>query len=38
MDAIARPGLCLLHASTDVEQTLFPMVPTGAAHLAMIGN
>jgi acetolactate synthase-1/2/3 large subunit len=38
MDAIARPGPCLIHASIDVEQKVFPMVPPGAANHEMIGN
>ena len=38
MDAIARPGPCLIHASIDVEQKVFPMVPPDAANHEMIGN
>jgi len=38
IDAIARPGPCLIHASIDVEQKVFPMVPPGAANHEMIGN
>ena len=38
MDAIARPGPCLIHASIDVEQKVYPMVPPGAANHEMIGN
>jgi acetolactate synthase-1/2/3 large subunit len=38
MEAIARPGPCLIHASIDVEQKVFPMVPPGAANHEMIGN
>ena len=38
MDAISRPGPCLIHASIDVEQKVYPMVPPGAANHEMIGN
>ncbi len=38
MDAISRPGPCLIHASIDVEQKVFPMVPPGAANYEMIGH
>jgi acetolactate synthase-1/2/3 large subunit len=38
LDAIARPGPCLIHASIDAEQKVFPMVPPGAANHEMIGN
>jgi len=37
MDAIARPGPCLIHASIDVDQKVYPMVPPGAANHDMIG-
>jgi acetolactate synthase-1/2/3 large subunit len=37
MEAIARPGPCLIHASIDVQQKVFPMVPPGAANRDMIG-
>lgn len=37
MEAISRPGPCLIHASIDVEQKVFPMVPPGAANRDMIG-
>ena len=36
-DAINRPGPCLIHASIDVEQKVYPMVPPGAANHEMIG-
>ncbi|MBS1159333.1 MAG: acetolactate synthase, large subunit [Proteobacteria bacterium] len=36
-EAIARPGPCLIHASIDVEQKVYPMVPPGAANREMIG-
>lgn len=36
-DAINRPGPCLIHASIDVEQKVYPMVPPGAANREMIG-
>ena len=38
MEAISRPGPCLIHASMDVEQKVYPMVPPGAANHDMIGN
>lgn len=38
MEAITRPGPCLIHASIDTEQKVFPMVPPGAANHEMIGN
>jgi acetolactate synthase-1/2/3 large subunit len=37
MDAITRPGPCLIHASIDAEQKVYPMVPPGAANRDMIG-
>lgn len=37
IDAISRPGPCLIHASIDVEQKVYPMVPPGAANRDMIG-
>ncbi|UCV12900.1 acetolactate synthase large subunit [Dechloromonas denitrificans] len=37
-DAISRPGPCLIHASIDAEQKVYPMVPPGAANHDMIGN
>jgi acetolactate synthase-1/2/3 large subunit len=37
MDAISRPGPCLIHASIDAEQKVYPMVPPGAANRDMIG-
>jgi acetolactate synthase-1/2/3 large subunit len=37
MEAIARPGPCLIHASIDVQQKVYPMVPPGAANRDMIG-
>jgi len=36
-EAIARPGPCLIHASIDAEQKVYPMVPPGAANRDMIG-
>ena len=36
-EAIDRPGPCLIHASIDVEQKVYPMVPPGAANREMIG-
>lgn len=35
--AIERPGPCLIHASIDIEQKVYPMVPPGAANREMIG-
>ena len=37
MEAISRPGPCLIHASIDVQQKVFPMVFPGAANRDMIG-
>jgi acetolactate synthase-1/2/3 large subunit len=37
MEAIARPGPCLIHAGIDAEQKVYPMVPPGAANRDMIG-
>jgi acetolactate synthase-1/2/3 large subunit len=37
MEAISRPGPCLIHASIDAEQKVYPMVPPGAANRDMIG-
>ncbi|QRM19451.1 acetolactate synthase large subunit [Dechloromonas sp. TW-R-39-2] len=37
-EAITRPGPCLIHASIDAEQKVYPMVPPGAANHDMIGN
>jgi acetolactate synthase-1/2/3 large subunit len=36
-EAISRPGPCLIHASIDAEQKVYPMVPPGAANRDMIG-
>ena len=36
-DALHRPGPCLIHASIDAEQKVYPMVPPGAANRDMIG-
>ncbi len=36
-DALARPGPCLIHASIDAPQKVYPMVPSGAANRDMIG-
>lgn len=35
--ALARPGPCLIHASIDAGQKVYPMVPPGAANHEMIG-
>jgi len=37
MEAITRPGPCLIHVSIDAEQKVYPMVPPGAANRDMIG-
>ena len=37
IEAISRPGPCLIHASIDAEQKVYPMVPPGAANRDMIG-
>ncbi len=37
VEAINRPGPCLIHASIDAEQKVYPMVPPGAANRDMIG-
>jgi acetolactate synthase-1/2/3 large subunit len=36
--ALTAPGPCLIHASIDREQFVFPMVPPGAANTEMIGG
>lgn len=36
-EALARPGPCLIHASIDAQQKVYPMVPAGAANRDMIG-
>ena len=36
-EAIARPGPCLIHASIDIDNKVWPMVPPGAANRDMIG-
>lgn len=36
-EALSRPGPCLIHASIDAAQKVFPMVPPGAANREMIG-
>lgn len=35
--ALKQPGPCLIHASIDAEQKVYPMVPPGAANRDMIG-
>ncbi|NJD25367.1 MAG: acetolactate synthase large subunit [Betaproteobacteria bacterium] len=37
VEAIARPGPCLIHASIDAGEKVYPMVPPGAANRDMIG-
>ena len=36
--ALAAPGPCLIHATIDREQFVYPMVPPGAANTEMIGG
>ena len=36
--ALHTPGPCLIHASIDVEEKVYPMVPPGAANKEMIGG
>jgi acetolactate synthase-1/2/3 large subunit len=36
--ALARPGPCLIHASIDMHENVYPMVPPGAANKDMIGG
>ncbi len=35
---LAEPGPCLIHASIDVRENVYPMVPPGAANKEMIGG
>ncbi len=37
-EALARPGPCLIHATIDREEFVYPMVPPGAANTEMIGG
>ncbi|CAL93651.1 acetolactate synthase large subunit [Azoarcus olearius] len=37
-EALQAPGPCLIHASIDREQFVYPMVPPGAANTEMIGG
>ena len=37
-EALHRPGPCLIHATIDREQFVYPMVPPGAANTEMIGG
>ncbi len=37
-EALQRPGPCLIHATIDREQFVYPMVPPGAANTEMIGG
>ena len=37
-EALHSPGPCLLHATIDREQFVYPMVPPGAANTEMIGG
>ena len=36
--ALHAPGPCLIHATIDREQFVYPMVPPGAANTEMIGG
>ncbi len=36
--ALGEPGPCLIHARVDVEESVYPMVPPGAANNVMIGG
>lgn len=36
--ALNAPGPCLIHASIDVKEKVYPMVPPGAANKEMIGG
>ena len=36
-EAFTRRGPCLIHASIDAQQKVYPMVPPGAANREMIG-
>jgi acetolactate synthase-1/2/3 large subunit len=36
--ALAAPGPCLIHASIDRDEFVYPMVPPGAANTEMIGG
>ena len=38
LEALTRRGPCLIHASIDVQQKVYPMVPPGAANKEMIGG
>ncbi|MFT3758820.1 acetolactate synthase large subunit [Thauera sp.] len=37
-EALNEPGPCLIHATIDREQFVYPMVPPGAANTEMIGG
>ena len=37
-EALHAPGPCLIHATIDREQFVYPMVPPGAANTEMIGG
>ena len=36
-DALHTPGPCLIHATIDPNEFVYPMVPPGAANSEMIG-
>ena len=37
-EALNTPGPCLIHATIDREQFVYPMVPPGGANTEMIGG
>ena len=37
-DALNTPGPCLIHASIDMHEKVYPMVPPGASNKDMIGG
>ena len=37
-DALNTPGPCLIHASIDMHEKVYPMVPPGASNKEMIGG
>ena len=37
-NALTSPGPCLIHASIDVAEKVYPMVPPGAANKEMVGG
>jgi acetolactate synthase-1/2/3 large subunit len=37
-EALNTPGPCLIHASIDMNEKVYPMVPPGASNKEMIGG